>query len=559
MTPALTFKAFSYSYPHATSSALSDLSLQVESGEFVLLCGSSGCGKSTLLRAAAGIVPHHYGGSAGGEAQILGRDLRECDAAQLAAVCATVLQDPETQAVMGGVEAELTFPLENAGWSPANIARAVEETSLALGISGLLGRRTAELSGGELQRVVMAASLVAGAKLLLLDEPTSQLDPIATEELLALLLRLNRDRGATVVVADHHVERFLEHVDRVVVLDDARVVCDASPAAMLEWAAAAGRRDLLPPVAEMFLRADESPLPVTMRQARAAITKRGLATTDHEPAATAMLTSDVGIARAPLATLRHVDFRYDGATENALSDVNLEIKHGEKIALIGANGSGKSSLLRLLKELQKPTRGRVAVSGEVALLLQNPNDYLLHERVGDEASIESLRRFGLEELVDCDPRDLSGGQRQRLALAIVMQSKPQLLLLDEPSRGMDRERRHELLREIDAVAAAGTAVVLATHDTDLAAQFATRALLLGRGRLLADAPVADVLGNGSYFGTAVAQLLPGTGALTATQGATVLNSYPQAQPLAHATTTVSLEHTVVPATAEPRQPDELPA
>ncbi|MBJ7348725.1 MAG: ATP-binding cassette domain-containing protein, partial [Thermoleophilaceae bacterium] len=367
-----------------------------------------------------------------------------------------------------------------------------------------------------------AASLAAGAKLLLLDEPTSQLDPVATEELVALLLRLNRDRGATVVVADHHIERFIEHVDRVVVLDEARVVCDASPAVMLEWAAQAGRTDLLPPVAEMFLRADERPLPVTMRQARAVIAKRGLATPDRQSAAAVTGSSNVGIARAPLATLRHVDYRYDGASENALSDINLEIGRGERIALIGANGSGKSSLLRLLKQLQKPTRGRVAVAGEVALLLQNPNDYILHERVGDEASVESLARFGLEELVDCDPRDLSGGQRQRLALAIVMQSKPQLLLLDEPSRGMDRERRTQLLCEIDAVATNGTAVVLATHDTDFAAQFATRAVLLGRGRLLADALVAEVLGEGSYFGTAVAQLLPGTGALTAAAGAAVM-------------------------------------
>ena len=204
------------------------------------------------------------------------------------------------------------------------------------------------------------------------------------------------------------------------------------------------------------------------------------------------------------------------------SGVSFELHAGERAVLMGVNGSGKSTLLRIARGVQKATKGKISRSGAVALLLQNPNDYLIHERVGEEAPAESLERFGLQRFAERDPRDLSGGERQRLALAIVMQSDPAVLLLDEPTRGMDQSRKRELAELLHEIAARGTAVLVATHDTEFAASFAERALLIGGGSVLADAPAADVLGGGWHFSTAVANLFPGSGAITPAEGAELL-------------------------------------
>src|SRR5918993_2469193 len=234
--PLVVAERFGYRYPEAARPSLRALTFELESGTFTVLAGVSGSGKSTLLRALCGLVPHFHGGEASGELSIGGLDVRDHGPGELAAVCGTVFQDPETQVVMGGVRAELELPLEHRGESPAAVARAVEETALALGIGHLLERRTDTLSGGELQRVAIAAAMVHGPQLLLLDEPTSQLDPVAGDELLWLLRRLNEDFGTAVVVAEHRLERCLPAADRVIAMEDGRVACDSTPAGFLAWA-----------------------------------------------------------------------------------------------------------------------------------------------------------------------------------------------------------------------------------------------------------------------------------------------------------------------------------
>jgi energy-coupling factor transport system ATP-binding protein len=510
---ALSFDDFSYSYPDATVAALENLSIEVPAGEFVLVCGDSGSGKSTFLRAISGLVPHHFGGHAAGSAEICGRDLRENSAGELAACCGTLLQDPETQVVMDSVRAEIAFPLENLGWEQSAIAVAVEETAAALGIEALLRRRTDELSGGELQRVALAAALAARPEVVVLDEPTSQLDPVAADELLATLARLNNDRGTTIILADHRLERVLDVADRVVMFERGRVVIDARPQEFLEAAAASPlRAHLLPPLAELFSRAGIAPLPLNAKTARSQL----------DPIAGEL---DRPLVARPMGgvviELRGVGHAYGDAAP-VLSDVSFDLRAGERAVLMGANGSGKSTLLRLAHGVQKLKKGSIDRAGEVALLLQNPNDYLIHERVGDEAPVDALARFGLDGFEDRDPRDLSGGERQRLALAIVMQSDPAVLLLDEPTRGMDQSRKLELAELLREVADRGTAVLVATHDAEFAATFAQRALLLGSGSMLADGPARDVLGGGWHFSTAVANLMPGSGALTPADGAELL-------------------------------------
>ena len=259
--PVFACERLTYGYPGASAPALRDVSLSLAPGSFTVVAGGSGSGKSTLLRAACGLVPHFHGGDVEGELSVGGLDVRDHGPGDLAAVCGTVLQEPETQVVMGGVRAELSLGLEQRGERAAAVARAVEEVALTLGIAHLLDRRVETLSGGELQRVALGAALAGSPSLLVLDEPTSQLDPVAGDELIWLLRRLNEEWGVAVLLAEHRLERCLPAADRVVALEDGAVVCDAPPAEFLA-------RYPATPAAQLFSRAGLKPLPVSVRAAR---------------------------------------------------------------------------------------------------------------------------------------------------------------------------------------------------------------------------------------------------------------------------------------------------
>ncbi len=532
----LSFEGFGYRYPGAARPALSDVSLRVEPGEFVVLAGLSASGKSTLVRAACGLVPHFHGGEASGRVIVGGLDTREHGPGDIASVCGTLLQDPETQVVMGSVRAELAFPLENRGMRAAAVARGVEEAALALGIAELLDRSTHELSGGELQRVALGAALAGRPALVLLDEPTSQLDPVAGDELVWLLRRLNEEWGTAVVLAEHRLERCLGHADRVVVVQDGLIACDAPPAEMLAWAGDHAPA-LLTPSASLFEQAGLHPLPSGVKEARATLRERGLLRDPGDPVAApepvaavrSGLRSRVRARRdTPDAALSAKGLWHELPGGRAvLRGVDLTFAPGERVALMGRNGAGKSTLLRHLAAVQEPTRGRVEACGRVALLLQNPGDYLLHERAGDEASAEALEIVGLASLADRHPRDLSGGERQRLALAIVLDGdeSPAAVLLDEPTRGMDRAAKSELAGRLRAMACEGTAVLVATHDAEFAASVAQRVILLADGRPIADAPASEVLSGGWHFATETARVLGGDGgALTPSEGAELVRA-----------------------------------
>jgi energy-coupling factor transporter ATP-binding protein EcfA2 len=551
--PALAIESLSYSYPEAARRALAGLSLEVGGGEFVLLAGRSASGKSTLLRAACGLVPHFHGGELEGRVSVAGIDAIANGPGKLAAVVGYLAQDPESQVVSTTVAAEVGLPLEMRGDPPAARARAVEEVALALAIPHLLGRTVDTLSGGELQRVALAAALVTRPRLVLLDEPTSQLDPVAGDELIWLLRRLNEEWGVSVLLAEHRLERCLAAADRVVAMDSGAIAFDGAPREFLGWAQ---RHDaaLETPGARLFSLAGIDPLPTGVREARRALgeavssssSRRSLGA-EPEPrrgGIAGRLRAARGRSGASLPTALQVRDLWveleseegDGGRE-ALRGLDLQVQPGERVALMGRNGAGKSTLLRTVAGLVEQRKGRAEAPSGIALLTQSPGDYLVRERVGDELpgadGKAALRAVGLEHAIDRDPRDLSGGERQRLALAIALAGRmegdalPGLVALDEPTRGMDRARKEDLVGLIGDLATGGAAVVVATHDVEFAAVFAERVVLLGEGVTIADGAAADVLSGGWYFATEVARILDRPGVVTAEQGAERLRGEPQ--------------------------------
>jgi energy-coupling factor transport system ATP-binding protein len=544
--PALAIDGLSYAYPNVsdpTSAAfapdsvvnaalvLRDTSLTLPAGEFALLAGRSASGKTTLLRAACGLVPHFHGGEIEGSIQVAGQDAIANGPGDLAAVVGYVAQDPETQVVSTTVAAEIELPLEMRGDPPASRARAVEEVALALAIPHLLDRTADTLSGGELQRVALAAALVTRPKLVLLDEPTSQLDPVAGDELIWLLRRLNEEWGVTILLAEHRLERCLAAADRVIAMDSGAISFDGSPSNFLAWAQQADTA-LETPAARLFSLSGIDPLPTGVRQAREILTS-----TNPHPGRVAESRGETPPGHRqdpPAATISDlwVELSGEEASRDVLQGIDLSIASGERVALMGRNGAGKSTLLRALAGLIVPVRGKADAPGGIALLTQNPSDYLVRERVGDElpgdAGLAALRTVGLEHAIDADPRDLSGGERQRLALAIALAGRmegdelPGLVALDEPTRGMDRARKHDLEELIEGLAGRGAGVVVATHDVEFAATFAQRVVLLGDGVVIADGPVEEILSGGWYFATEVARILDLPGVIAPEQGAAVL-------------------------------------
>lgn len=532
--PVLAVEGLGYRYPHADDEALTGVSLELTPGEFTLLAGRSASGKSTLLKAACGLVPHFHGGEIEGAVGVAGLDAIESGPGELAAVVGYVAQDPETQVVSTTVAAEIELPLEMRGDAATDRARAVEEVALALAIPHLLRRAVDTLSGGELQRVALAAALVTRPKLILLDEPTSQLDPVAGDELIWLLRRLNEEWGVAVLLAEHRLERCLAAADRVVAMDGGRISFDGAPAEFLGWSRAADPA-LTTPAARLFSLAGLEPLPVGVRAAR-----RSLESAELEPSATIVPHPGKGRGAKvrppadPVLSARAVwvELERDEEAHDVLRGIDLDVRRGERVALMGRNGAGKSTLLRAAAGLVDTVAGKLELPAGVALLTQNPGDYLVRERVGDELPGEvgaaALRAVGLEHVIEADPRDLSGGERQRLALAIALAGRiegeklPGLVALDEPTRGMDRARKDDLVALTERLAAGGAGVVVATHDVEFAAAFAARVVLLGDGVVIADGPAAGILSGGWYFATEVARVLDLPGVVTPEQGAAAL-------------------------------------
>ncbi|MGW6642960.1 ABC transporter ATP-binding protein [Streptomyces iakyrus] len=538
------FEDVSMTYDGAAGPTVRGIDFEVPEGELVLLAGPSGVGKSTVLGAVSGLVPHFTGGTLRGRVTVAGRDTRTHKPRELADVVGTVGQDPLSHFVTDTVEDELAYGMESLGLAPDVMRRRVEETLDLLGLTGLRDRPIATLSGGQQQRVAIGSVLTPHPGVLVLDEPTSALDPAAAEEVLAVLQRLVHDLGTTVLMAEHRLERVIQYADQVVLLPapGASPVL-GSPAEVMAVS------PVYPPVVALGRLAGWTPLPLTVRDARrraghlkqqlenAPLEGRGelrgqpptTRTRQHEAPPT-----PVGEVRALSVTRGRIQ---------ALHDITLTISPGETIALMGRNGAGKSTLLNALVGLVKPTSGTVRVGEatphrtapkdlvrKVGLVPQEPRDLLYADTVAaecaaadqDAGAAPGTCRALVTELLpgvtdDTHPRDLSEGQRLALALAVVLTARPPLLLLDEPTRGLDYAAKARLVTVLRALAAEGHAIVLATHDVELAAEIAHRVVLLAEGEVIADGPTAEVMVSSPSFAPQVTKILAPQHWLTVTQ------------------------------------------
>jgi energy-coupling factor transport system ATP-binding protein len=499
---ALSFEGVSYRYPGTAAPALDEVDLQIDSGQLVLLVGGSDSGKSTLLRAALGLVPHFHGGELRGRVATAGLDTRDHRPGELARHVGLVFQDPEAQLVMGRPDREAAFGLANLGHPAHEIGIRAREALAAVGASPLANRPTGVLSGGEQQRVAIAAVLAMGQPILLLDEPTSQLDPVVAEELLGLVVRINRDRGVTVVLAEHRTGRLFAEADRVIAMQDGRITVDASPAVAAR-ALAGPAPWLLPPVTQAFTRSGRDELPLTVRDARALAVPG--------PSSHAAMPPEAPVVAGVTSAYKQLG---DVA---ALDGVSTGFDAGRVTALIGENGAGKTTLARVACGLLELDRGRLRPAAKLAGYVgQDPAHYLVHDTVAAEVAYAlsnlgvagaererrvgaTLERLGLETFRARHPRDLSSGERQRLAIASVVVMEPDLLVLDEPTRGVDGLRKLRLAELVRTMAAQGTAVVVVTHDMDFAAEAADVVTSMAAGRVLSDRAPRSSLASGIFF------------------------------------------------------------
>jgi energy-coupling factor transporter ATP-binding protein EcfA2 len=522
----------SFTYNGALEPALRNIELSIEDGEFVLITGPSGGGKSTLCRCFNGLVPHFYGGAIRGKVVVQGMDILEHPPKEMATRVGMVFQDPENQLVTTDVEREIAFGLENLGFPVSLIARRIEEALDTVGIANLRFRRHNELSGGEKQKVAIAAVLTLHPEILVLDEPTSELDPQSAEEVLRILERLNDELGITVILIEHRLDRVIHLVDRALVIKGGEILADGPPREIMKEAKFDSFGIGAPPVIRLMQRWHNGNIPVdefplTVKEARLRLQKAlGKVTTAS--------FAENGPGISPVLNVEKLWFAYVDKT--ALRDVTMTINEGEFVAVMGRNASGKTTLAKHLNGLLRPGKGKVIVCGtdtrhksvaelsqQVGYVFQNPNDHLFADTVEEEVafslknqgwepgriaqSVEKmLGRFKLEQYRHAYPRNLSGGEKQRLALASVLVNEPRIIVLDEPTRGMDFALKMELIGFLDEYRRHGHSVVMVTHDVEMVAECADSVVLLSEGRVVAAGSKREVLSRALLFSPQINRL-----------------------------------------------------
>ncbi len=533
----ITIADLTFTYPGADRPALNGLNLQIPDGELCLVMGPSGSGKSTLLRCINGLVPHFSGGDLRGTIRVNNLDPARLSPREMSRMVGFVFQDPEAQFVVDRVEDEIAFSLENAGLAKAEMESRVSEAMELLELTHLHSRRIETLSGGEIQRVAIAAAMALKPRILVLDEPTSQLDPHSAEEVLEALVQLNKQLGLSIILAEHRLERILPHTGQIIYLsEDFPAGLSGAPRDVL------GKIKLNPPMIILGKMFGWQPLPLTIDEARECVqnSQQKINEAIKRPAKLRAASRQPGNSAFMQASGVQVKF----GEVQALRGVDLSLYPGEIAVMMGHNGAGKSTLLRTLIGLTPLDAGSIQVGGkditgrsvadvcqQVGYLPQDPNALLFADTVQEELLITLrnhhldkqepqyqphllMERLGIADKATRYPRDLSTGERQRVALGAVMVTHPGALLLDEPTRGLDYAAKQTLLKLLKNWREGGMAILMVTHDVELAVQAADRIILLENGKVSADGDPVEVLAKDSTFAPQVAKIFPGRGWLT---------------------------------------------
>ena len=511
-------EGLSFTYPEQEQTALRDLSFSVPAGQFLTLCGPSGCGKTTLLRQLKPILAPH--GTRTGRILFQGRSLDELSQQEQAERVGFVLQSPENQIVTDKVWHELAFGLESLGIDTPTIRARVAEMAAFFGIESWFYKNVTELSGGQKQLLNLASVMALQPAALLLDEPTSQLDPIAAGEFIATIAKINRELGTTIILSEHRLEEVLPLSDRALVLDQGRMIADGSPGdvgAALREMDHAMFAAMPTPMRIWAAVENDAVCPITVREGRnwleyMAASQPLLPVREEAP-----LPAEAG--EASLLTMDEVWFKYEKDSPDVIKGLDLCVYKGEFVAILGGNGAGKSTALSLIAGLNRPYRGLIRLGGSVGMLPQNHQALFVKKTVREDLD-EALRDLDLDagekaqrlhrvislcrldSLLTRHPYDLSGGEQQRAALAKVLLRQPELLLLDEPTKGLDAEFKQVLAQLLRGLAAKGMAIVMVSHDVEFCAEYASRCALFFDGHIVSSGLPRDFFSGNSFYTTA---------------------------------------------------------
>lgn len=527
----LSCKNVAFKYNESTDYALSDCTFSVKKGEKVMLCGASGSGKSTLLRLLKRELSPR--GELSGDITLMGKDRRELSHRESAEKIGFVMQDPDSQTVCDKVSAELAFGLESFGVKSGEIQSRVGEMAAFFGIEPLYDRDISTLSGGQKQLVALCSVMVTDPDILLLDEPTAQLDPVAARELLGILDRLNKEMGVTIIIAEHDPEELFDSCDKILYLAKGKTEFFGTPDLTAKYFVENALEGFLPETAKAFARLCDD-LPLNVRQGRAKLEKLGV--TDIPKQA----VTDTERAEPYAMQCKNLWQRYEKNSPDILKGCDLGIRKGECYGLLGSNGGGKSTLLRVICGLCKPYMGAVSLFGKkqkaykngslfremLAFLPQEPVTMFVKESVrddllqsGDKAAVENVaQRMGIEHLLDRHPWDLSGGEIQKCAFAKILLADPKIIVLDECTKGMDSFAKKALGDTLLSLKAEGRTILLVTHDLEFAAQYCDRCGLLFDGKIAAEDNAVEFFSHNRFYTTAAARLTRGFfgGAVTST-------------------------------------------
>ncbi|MGE5327931.1 MAG: ABC transporter ATP-binding protein [Deltaproteobacteria bacterium] len=525
-----------YFYPDSFLPALENINLRIRRGEMILLVGHSGCGKSTLLKLLAGLVPAFYGGRISGSAFVGDLNMLK-NLKSLAPKVGMLFQDPEKQLVCSTVEREILLPMENMGINKDEAKGKMAEVIRTVGIQRLTDKKINMLSSGQKQKVALASVLGMNPDVLLLDEPTSQIDPKSSEELMNTIKKVAKRSNKTIIMAEQKLEKCLHFADRVIAMDGGRIVFDGAADEYCGWADKTGF-EFVPVIPKLFFGFNLEKIPITVEEGHKVLAGLSETEINHLQALSLKyLKSGTEVHRETAVKISKLNFSYDNF-KNALKDINLEVKKGEFIAILGQNGAGKTTLLKNINGLLMPDSGTIEAAGvsnegksvyelaqRISYLGQNPDDYLFNDTVKDEV-LFTLKNFnrkwndetnglmevlGLDKFKDKNPRDLSSGQKQRVALASIMCMFQGIILLDEPTRGMDYKNKKALGEMLLDLQKRGAAIILVTHDVDFSVQYCERVVIMHEGEIAADGTREEILNNNLYFPSQVNKLFKGMG------------------------------------------------